>query len=1122
MALSRSPSGSEPPLALRRPRRRGRTIALVALGMLLSIAGAAAYVYYSVLPAAIAPRLVAVLEARLGPGHRVTVGETRLITSSGRIELQAAELGITDPEGREVAFAPDARVELDSAALMRGEVAIASLHLDHPRLVLRSPVEGETAPPQAPVSAVNRDLLAHLVGTLDRLTAPGGAAAALEEVRVSSAALVLDRADAEDTTRLDRLSVQLRRGDANGFAITVSSEGSVDRWSATLTSTAPSAEGRVFDLGLDSVSLATVARLGGLDPAPDYDATVSGHMSIRLDRNAVFQAGEARLDLGALTFLLPGPGKTKLAFDRVQLRGRWDGEARSIKLDPSPVVGGGGGVTLVGEALAPAVGSADPWQIRLQGLQAEVPGEPGDPPLRLDALTARAAFHPDKSMLELLEGHIVGPTVNVALSGSVTFGDSSPAIALGVATAPMTVSAMKRLWPFFLAAPVREWVLANVLSGSVSGFSMMADIKQGVLAAQKPFEPLPDQAIYIESSFSDTAIIPGPGLPPLLGATGRLRASGRHVEMLVDSARIEPAPGQAIAVRGKFEVPNTEPRFPQARVELQVEGQLAGAAQLFATGALGPSPLPPAIDPAAVRGAFTAQSLIGLTLGPAGEVPPIEVKVDGQMKDVAIEKLVAGKALEAGTFRVVRDPGGVVTVVGDAKIGGATTQIDLRDEGAGGRREVLASATLDASARNYLGMPGGKAIRGPIPVKIRAPLVAGPIEVQAELGAAELDGLVPGLAKRPGVPGKMSFTMLKTPEAITLRDIAIDSGVASIRGDVDLDAAGGLVAAKLGTFRLSAGDDVRISVERSKGLTRVALNGNAIDLRPLMADLFAGDTGEATAPDLDLDVVVDTAIGHNGERALGLKLSLSRRAGMLKTLEVKSDRFGSGRVEVRPLAGGAGYLFTGDDAGSFLRFLDVYSKAFGGKFNLRISSSARFDGQLEVEGFEIRGERALASVTSNDRAWTDERTGVRETQRAGPHTVTFTKLKMRFSRNGGRLSLDDVVVWGPQIGLSLEGVLDVSANRVNVTGTFVPAYSLNNLFSKVPVIGFFLGGGNEQGLLGVTFRVSGTLSNPTLSINPMSAVAPGFLRKIFEFRQSEGTATADTTGRSSVAPRSAQ
>lgn len=1119
MAPSKSPAGAVPHSALGRPRRRGRTIALVALGTLMSIVAAAAYVYYSVLPGALAPQLVSVLEARLGPGHRVKVGGTRLVTTSGRIELQADELGITGPDGREVAFAPEARVELDSAALLRGEVAIAALHLDHPRLVLRTPSEPRplaAGAPAAPVSAVNRDLLAHLVGTLDRLTAPGGAAAALDEVRVSSAALVLDRGGVLPT-QLDRLSVRLKRGATNGFAVTIASEGSVDRWSATMTSTEPSADGRVFDLGLENVSLATVARLGGLDPSPSYDATISGHLSIRLDGDAVFQAGEARLDLAGLYFTLLGPKKQRLTFDRAQLRARWDGATRSIKLDPSPIASGGGGVTLVGEARAPAIGSTDPWQIRLQGLQAEVPGAAGDPPLRLDAVSARMAFQPAQSKLELLEGHIVGPTVNVAISGSVTFGDSSPAIALGIASAPLSASAAKRLWPFFLAEPVREWVLQNVLAGTMSGFSMMTDIKQGVLAAQKPDEPLPDQSVYIESTFSDGVLVPAPGLPPLVGASGRFRASGHRVELVFDTARVEAAPGQTIALRGKFEVPDAGPRNPAARVQMFVDGPLAGAAKLFASGVLGPNPLPPAIDPAAVRGVFSAQSQIGLVLGAPGEVPPIDVKVDGVMKDVAIDKFIAGKALEAGEFRVVRDSS-ATTVVGEAKLGGATTQIELHDEGIGGRREVLASATLDTAARSRLGLPGGGAIKGPIAVKIRAPLVEGPIEVQADIGAAELDGLVPGLTKRAGVPGKMSFTMLKTPEAITLRDIAIDSGPASIRGSVDLDGAGGLVAAKLGTFRLSPGDDIRVTVDKSKTLTKVALAGNSIDLRPLMADLFAGDTGEATPPDLDLDINVDTATGQNGEKASGLKLGLSRRSGTLKTLEMKSDRFGSGRVEVRPLADGSGYVFTGDDAGSFLRFLDVYSKAYGGKFALRISASARMDGRVEVEGFEIRGERALASVTSNDKAWTDQRGG-REAPRAGPHTVTFTKLKMNFSRSGGRLNFDDAVVWGPQVGLTVEGVLDFSADRVNVTGTFVPAYSLNNLFSKVPVLGFFLGGGNEGGLLGVTFRVTGTLGNPTLVINPMSAVAPGFLRKIFEFRQSEGATTADTTGRPSVSPR---
>jgi hypothetical protein len=44
----------------------------------------------------------------------------------------------------------------------------------------------------------------------------------------------------------------------------------------------------------------------------------------------------------------------------------------------------------------------------------------------------------------------------------------------------------------------------------------------------------------------------------------------------------------------------------------------------------------------------------------------------------------------------------------------------------------------------------------------------------------------------------------------------------------------------------------------------------------------------------------------------------------------------------------------------------------------------------------------------------------------------------------------------------------------------------------------FLGGSNE-GVFGVTYEVVGTPDKPTLRVNPISAMAPGVLRKIFEF-----------------------
>ena len=111
--------------------------------------------------------------------------------------------------------------------------------------------------------------------------------------------------------------------------------------------------------------------------------------------------------------------------------------------------------------------------------------------------------------------------------------------------------------------------------------------------------------------------------------------------------------------------------------------------------------------------------------------------------------------------------------------------------------------------------------------------------------------------------------------------------------------------------------------------------------------------------------------------------------------------------------------------------------------------------------------------------------------------VDFKRLKVNFNREGSRLDLRDTTMYGPDIGLSVDGWLDYSHDRVAMNGTFVPAFALNNLFAQIPVLGIFLGGKSNEGLLAITFRITGTTSSPTLSINPLSAVTPGFLRNIF-------------------------
>jgi hypothetical protein len=144
------------------------------------------------------------------------------------------------------------------------------------------------------------------------------------------------------------------------------------------------------------------------------------------------------------------------------------------------------------------------------------------------------------------------------------------------------------------------------------------------------------------------------------------------------------------------------------------------------------------------------------------------------------------------------------------------------------------------------------------------------------------------------------------------------------------------------------------------------------------------------------------------------------------------------------------------------------------------------EGLINVRDFTIKGEGSLDRVAAG---------GPTNAQNG----IAFSRLRAEFTRQNGQLSVKDGVVKGPTVGATIEGSIDYPGNQVRMSGTFVPMYGLNNMFTQIPIVGnLFLGGSNE-GLIGVTYEIVGTPGAPVLRVNPISAMAPGVLRKIFEF-----------------------
>jgi hypothetical protein len=199
------------------------------------------------------------------------------------------------------------------------------------------------------------------------------------------------------------------------------------------------------------------------------------------------------------------------------------------------------------------------------------------------------------------------------------------------------------------------------------------------------------------------------------------------------------------------------------------------------------------------------------------------------------------------------------------------------------------------------------------------------------------------------------------------------------------------------------------------------------------------------------------------------------------------------------------------DAGRLLRFLDHYRRIRGGRATLSaaLGPKGSASGRLILSGFEVADDPNLEVLIERTRQHAPA--GLQDpgnprplafqpTENAARPTGNwFDQLSIAFRKEGDTIEIVDAVLRGPIFGGSADGAIDLAEGRMNLSGTFIPAYAFNNLFGRLPVFGEILGAGSSGGLIGVTFRLSGPIDAPKLAFNPMSAITPGILRKIFEY-----------------------
>ena len=113
--------------------------------------------------------------------------------------------------------------------------------------------------------------------------------------------------------------------------------------------------------------------------------------------------------------------------------------------------------------------------------------------------------------------------------------------------------------------------------------------------------------------------------------------------------------------------------------------------------------------------------------------------------------------------------------------------------------------------------------------------------------------------------------------------------------------------------------------------------------------------------------------------------------------------------------------------------------------------------------------------------------------------MSFDTLEINMKDDLNITTIDEILALGPSVSLQMNGYIDKKTKLVNLSGTLVPAKSLNKIVSKIPIVGNILVGDKVgEGVFGVSFKMKGLPEQIKTTVNPVKTLTPRFVLRALE------------------------
>ncbi len=710
---------------------------------------------------------------------------------------------------------------------------------------------------------------------------------------------------------------------------------------------------------------------------------------------------------------------------------------------------------------------------------------------------AHIVLKPERRRLSLSALHIETADVPLRARANLTWDDDIIGVIFAAATGEMTQMQLLRLWPLMVGQHPREWIQQHLSEGRVTAAEVRGRLRIPLVDPSRTHVDALDGTIDMRG-FTVNYLA---GMPPVTALNGSAAFDAQDFRIKVQSG-----------VSQNVQIKNGDLRFathPEGHsildLKLQLEGALAD--QLTIVRSI----------PAAQKGdwGFAPEDASGQGVTDLAMLIPLELKHEHLMTLDATATLTgAGLPLAKGRFRLANADAVVKASLSEvtAKATGTLNSVPVKLEwwqpltGTGTWRADF-SAEGDAALWDALAdVPISRYASGPVAAVGRVN-GAGDLRLAVPLTETHLKMDAINWQKPAGSAARLN---LMVEGATDLYHFDYTGETERLTGDLTRDAAGGIAAmtitdGSMGRSQLN-GRLTRNADGRYLGTFTAAgldLSGLFDDDKTPAAKRGKRSWGWTSLPPMEIEARVQNLwLDQEADQARNAELSLLAGAQGLQRIALRAE-LGQGHgfsANIFPDDStpqqDLRLLVTAQDAGLFLRTLGLYRNIRGGELELAArlprTGATTADGSIRISAFSLMRAPVLARLLS-------------VASLTGPlnlltgQGIAFDGLYAEWT-----LSEDDVLTLrkglmaGMSLGLQAEGKIDLHHETLDLNGAIVPVYVLSSVIGYIPILGDLLTNNQQEGLIAMRYKMRGLMSDPSITVNPFTALTPGFLRGFFD------------------------